>query len=59
MIRRRMWICFGGIRVILMGRFLLQGVVPGRYTIVAVEDAWGFAWLKAGVLARMYSTGSR
>jgi hypothetical protein len=27
-------------------------VVPGTYTVVAVEDAWGFDWMKAGVLAR-------
>jgi protocatechuate 3,4-dioxygenase beta subunit len=41
------------------GTFLLQGVVPGRYTIVAVEDAWGFAWLKAGVLARYVQHGQQ
>jgi len=34
------------------GTFLLRGVIPGTYTIVGVEDAWGFEWLKAGVLAR-------
>lgn len=34
------------------GTFLLPGIIPGTYTIVAVEDAWGFEWLKAGVLAR-------
>jgi hypothetical protein len=33
------------------GTFLLPGVIPGIYTIVAVEDAWGFEWLKTGVLA--------
>jgi hypothetical protein len=41
------------------GTFLLQGVVPGRYSIVAVEDAWGFAWLKAGVLARYVQHGQQ
>ena len=41
------------------GTFLLQGVVPGRYTIVAVEDAWGSAWLKAGVLARYVQHGQQ
>ncbi len=41
------------------GTFLLQSVVPGRYTIVAVEDAWGFAWLKAGVLARYVQHGQQ
>jgi uncharacterized protein (DUF2141 family) len=34
------------------GTFLLRGVIPGMYTVVAVEDAWGFDWFKAGVLAR-------
>jgi hypothetical protein len=34
------------------GTFTLQSVVPGTYTVVAVEDAWGFDWMKAGVLAR-------
>jgi hypothetical protein len=34
------------------GTFLLRGVIPGAYTVVAVEDAWGFDWLKSGVLAR-------
>jgi hypothetical protein len=33
------------------GTFTLPGVVPGIYTIVAVEDAWGFEWMKAGVVA--------
>ncbi len=34
------------------GTFFLRGAIPGTYTVVAVEDAWGFDWLKAGVLAR-------
>jgi 5-hydroxyisourate hydrolase-like protein (transthyretin family) len=34
------------------GTFLLRGVIPGTYTVVAIEDAWGFDWLKSGVLAR-------
>lgn len=40
------------------GTFLLRGVIPGTYTIVAIEDAWGFDWLKSGVLAR-YSQHSQ
>ena len=39
------------------GTFFLRGVIPGTYTIVAVEDAWGFEWLKAGVLARYVQYG--
>jgi len=36
----------------LDGSFILRGVIPGSYTIVAVEDAWGFQWMQPGVLAR-------
>ena len=39
------------------GTFSLQGVVPGAYTVVAVEDAWGFEWMKPGVLARYVQHG--
>ena len=39
------------------GTFYLRGVIPGKYTVVAVEDAWGFEWLKAGVLARYVQHG--
>jgi hypothetical protein len=39
------------------GTFSMGGVVPGTYTLVAVEDAWGFEWMKPGVLARYSSHG--
>jgi protocatechuate 3,4-dioxygenase beta subunit len=39
------------------GTFLLRGVIPGSYTIVAIEDAWGFEWLQPGVLARYVQRG--
>ena len=39
------------------GTFLLRGVLPGSYTIVAVEDAWGFEWQEPGVLARYVQRG--
>jgi hypothetical protein len=39
------------------GTFLLRDVIPGTYTIVAAEDAWGFDWLQAGVLARYVQHG--
>jgi hypothetical protein len=39
------------------GTFTLPGVIPGNYTVVAVEDAWGFAWLNPGVLARYIQHG--
>ena len=39
------------------GTFIVRGVIPGSYTIVAVEDAWGFEWLQPGVLARYVQHG--
>jgi hypothetical protein len=41
------------------GTFLVRGVIPGSYTIVAVEDAWGFEWLQPGVLARYAEHGQK
>jgi hypothetical protein len=39
------------------GTFSVGFIVPGTYTIVAVEDAWGFEWLKPGVLSRCAQHG--
>ena len=39
------------------GTFVLRGVIPGSYTIVAVEDAWGFDWQQLGILARYVQHG--
>ncbi len=39
------------------GTFILRGVIPGSYTIVAVEDAWGLEWLQPTVLARYVQHG--
>jgi len=36
----------------LDGTFHVSDVIPGSYTVVAVEDAWGFEWRKPEVLAR-------
>jgi protocatechuate 3,4-dioxygenase beta subunit len=41
------------------GTFAVRGVIPGNYTIVAVEDAWGFEWLQPGVLARYVQHGQK
>jgi len=41
----------------LDGSFILRDVIPGTYTIVAVEDAWGLPWLKPGVLKRYVEHG--
>jgi hypothetical protein len=39
------------------GTFVLRGVIPGSYTIVAVGDAWGLEWLQPSVLARYVQHG--
>jgi hypothetical protein len=39
------------------GSFVLRGVIPGSYTIVAVEDAWGFQWMQPGALGRYVQHG--
>jgi len=39
------------------GSFVLRDVIPGSYTIIAVEDAWDFQWLQPGVLKRYVEHG--
>jgi hypothetical protein len=39
------------------GTFSVAFIVPGTYTIVAVEDAWGVEWLQPGVLSRYAQHG--
>jgi hypothetical protein len=39
------------------GTFSVAYIVPGAYTIVAVEDAWGVEWLQPGVLSRYAQHG--
>jgi hypothetical protein len=39
------------------GSFNLIGVIPGSYTLVAIEDAWGFDWSKPAQLARYAQRG--
>jgi len=39
------------------GSFVLRGVIPGTYTLIAVEDAWGFQWLQPDVLNRYLQHG--
>ena len=43
----------------LDGSFVLRGVIPGTYTVVAVEDAWGFSWLQPSVLSRHVQHGQK
>lgn len=39
------------------GSFHLGSVIPGEYTLVAIEDAWGFDWSKPGQLAHYAQHG--
>jgi hypothetical protein len=32
-------------------------VIPGQYSLVAIEDAWGFDWSKPGQLAHYAQHG--
>jgi hypothetical protein len=41
----------------LDGSFVLRDVIPGSYTVVAVEDAWGFDWSKPTLLTRYAKHG--
>jgi hypothetical protein len=41
----------------LDGTFTVRQILPGKYTLIAVEDAWGTAWLKAGVLEKYLAHG--
>ncbi len=38
------------------GSFSLRSIIPGEYSLVAIEDAWGFDWSKPGQLVR-YAKG--
>jgi hypothetical protein len=35
----------------LDGTFTLQGVVPGTYTVLAIENDWELDWSEPGVIA--------
>jgi hypothetical protein len=39
------------------GSFVVRGVIPGTYTLIAVEDAWGFPWQQPAVLNRYLEHG--
>jgi hypothetical protein len=41
----------------LDGSFVLRGVIPGTYTVAAIEDAWGFDWSKPTLLSRYSEHG--
>jgi hypothetical protein len=39
------------------GTFTLSGVVPGRYTLMAIEDGWDLEWADPGVLQKYIAGG--
>lgn len=39
------------------GSFNLQNVVPGRYTVLAIQDGWQLDWARPDVLARYLPRG--
>jgi hypothetical protein len=39
------------------GSFSLRNVVPGRYTVVAIEDGWQVDWSRPEVIARYLPGG--
>ena len=39
------------------GSFTLPAVIPGTYTLIAVEDAWGSQWMQPDVLKRYLQHG--
>ena len=41
----------------LDGTFTVRQILPGKYTLIAVEDAWGTAWLKPAVLDKYLAHG--
>jgi Carboxypeptidase regulatory-like domain len=41
----------------LDGSFSLQGVIPGTYTIVAIENGWDLDWSSPGVIAHYCKRG--
>jgi Carboxypeptidase regulatory-like domain len=43
----------------LDGSFVFRGVVPGNYTVIAIEDGWTLDWSRPAVLARYAPHGER
>jgi len=39
------------------GSFTLGGILPGSYTLIAVEEAWDFPWMQKGALERYLQHG--
>ena len=43
----------------LDGTFTLQNVVPGTYTVLAIDNGWDLDWSQPGVIAATSPTGTR
>lgn len=43
----------------LDGTFLLRGVIPGSYTILAIENGWDLDWSQPGVIAAYLKRGRK
>jgi len=43
----------------LDGTFLLRGVVPGAYMLLAIENGWDLDWAQPGVIAAYLKHGRR
>ncbi|MGC2194052.1 MAG: hypothetical protein WA628_05210 [Terriglobales bacterium] len=41
----------------LDGSFLLQSVIPGTYTVIAIADGWALDWSRPGVILKYASHG--
>jgi hypothetical protein len=41
----------------LDGTFLLRGVIPGAYTVVAIESGWDLDWSQPGVISAYLKHG--
>jgi hypothetical protein len=41
----------------LDGTFALHGVVPGTYTVLAIDDGWDLEWSKPNVIAAYMKRG--
>jgi hypothetical protein len=39
------------------GSFIVRGVIPGEYTIIALDDAWKLPWREPGLLSRYLNRG--
>src|SRR5260370_37706718 len=41
------------------GSFVLPGVIPGSYTVIAIEDGWSVDWSRPALLARYTPRGQK